>query len=190
MTGGGTTFRTGHGEGGDGAPPGAGERGGGGPRPGGDDRSADATRGSDGPDAGRDGPADGEGSVPTADAGKPGSLAKIRRLLTGVPAFGKLLYRLLGDDRVSLLDKVIFGAALVYLFVPVDLVPDWLPALGQLDDLLVVGVTLDRLLHRTDEAVLAEHWDGDGASLAALKSLLDRAVGVLPGWARGLLRAG
>lgn len=127
---------------------------------------------------------------PPAEAGKLGSLARVRRLLSGVPSFGKLLYRLLGDDRVSLLDRVIFGAALVYLFVPMDLVPDWIPALGQLDDLLIVGITLDRLLHRTDEAVLAEHWEGDEASLAALKGLLDRAVGVLPGWVRGLLRAG
>ncbi|MFW6192982.1 MAG: YkvA family protein [Gemmatimonadota bacterium] len=127
---------------------------------------------------------------PPARAGELGSLAKAGRLLAGVPAFGKLLYRLLGDDRVSLLDRVIFGAALVYLFVPMDLVPDWIPALGQLDDLVVVGITLDRLLHRTDEAVLAEHWDGDGASLEALRDLLDRAMSVLPGWARGLLRAG
>jgi uncharacterized membrane protein YkvA (DUF1232 family) len=178
VTVGGRTFRTGHGEAG-GAPP-----------PGGGDRSADAPAGSDDPDAGRHGRADAGGSGPPADAGELGSLAKVRRLLTGVPAFGKLLYRLLGDDRVSLLDRVIFGAALVYLFVPMDLVPDVLPALGQLDDLLIVGITLDRLLHRTDEAVLAEHWDGDAASLAALKGLLDRAVGVLPGWVRGLLRAG
>lgn len=133
---------------------------------------------------------DGGSSGPPAVEGKPGSLAKVRRLLAGVPSFGKLLYRLLGDDRVSLLDRVIFGGGLVYLFVPMDLVPDWLPALGQLDDLVIVGLTLDRLLHRTDEAVVAEHWEGDEASLAALRGLLERAVGVLPGWVRGLLRAG
>lgn len=179
MTGGGSSFRTGHGEAGGTA---ATEAGGSGEDPGDGARGPDASPGPD------DAAADDAG--PPVGGGKLGSLAKARRLLAGVPAFGKLLYRLLGDDRVSLVDKVIFGAALVYLFVPMDLVPDWLPALGQLDDLLIVGVTLDRLLHRTDEAVLSEHWDGDDASLSALKGLLDRAVGVLPGWVRGLLRAG
>lgn len=189
MTGGGSAFRTGHGGAGDTPSPRGAER------AGRDDASAegtDAARGSEGEgaDASRPDAADAGPAAPRADAGEPGPLARVGRLLAGVPAFGKLLYRLLGDDRVSLLDKVIFGAALVYLFVPMDLVPDWLPALGQLDDLLIVGITLDRLVHRTDEAVLAEHWDGDEASLAALKGLLDRAVGMLPGWARGLLRAG
>lgn len=118
------------------------------------------------------------------------TLTNLRRILGGVPAFGKLLYRLLGDSRVSLLDKAIFGGALVYLFVPMDLIPDWVPGLGQMDDLLVVVFTLDRLIHRTDEAVLADNWDGDAGSLSALLGLLDRATGVLPGWARALLRAG
>lgn len=152
-------------------------------------QAADGPRGEDaepdGADASRrdDAAAEDEGRIRL-------SLRKVRRILGGLPRFGKLLYRLLNDARVSLLDKVIFGAALVYLFVPVDLVPDWLPGLGQMDDLLVVLFTLDRLLHRTDEAVLAEHWEGDAASLAALVDLLERTAGVLPGWARTLLRAG
>lgn len=147
------------------------------------DRDGPAVGGAD------EGPAGGDGPV-ARDGGRRFTLARIRRLLGGIPAFGRLLYRLLGDSRVSLLDRAIFGAALVYLFVPLDLVPDWVPAFGQVDDLLVVVFTLDRLLYRTDEAVLAEHWDGDPASLSALRGLLERAAAMLPGWARRLLRAG
>lgn len=160
-----------------------------------DDRGGEAGVGADRPGAGAAGDTDEDalslGEIDPRGEGKLRlTLGRVRRLLAGVPAFGKLLFRLLGDPRVSLLDRAIFGAALVYLFVPMDLVPDWVPALGQMDDLLIVLLTLDRLLHRTDEAVLADHWDGEAASLRALVDLLDRATDVLPGWARALLRAG
>lgn len=132
--------------------------------------------------------ADRESLPEPADDATP--LTRLRRILAGIPRFGKLLYRLLGDPRVSLFDRALFGATLVYLFVPFDLVPDWLPAFGQLDDLVLVLFTLDRLLYRTDPGVLRDHWDGDPETLAALRRLLDGAADVLPGWARGLLRAG
>lgn len=118
------------------------------------------------------------------------TLGRLIRAVKGIPAFGKLLFRLLGDRRVSLLDRALFGATLVYLFVPVDLVPDWIAGLGQLDDLLLVLFTLDRLLYRTHPDILLEHWDGDPEILLTLQDLLDRSADRLPGWARKLLRAG
>lgn len=124
------------------------------------------------------------------DGGERLTVGRLARAVRGIPAFGKLLFRLLGDGRVSLLDRALFGATLVYLFVPVDLVPDWIVGLGQLDDLLLVLFTLDRLLYRTDPDVLLEHWDGDPETLLTLQDLLDRSAGRLPGWARKLLRAG
>lgn len=132
--------------------------------------------------------ADGEG-LPEVE-GRWSGFTRLLRVAARLPSLGKLLFRLLGDRRVSLLDRVIFGATLVYLFVPLDLVPDWIPGLGQLDDLLLVLVGLDRLLYRTDATILLEHWDGDPEVLLDLRGLLDRSVDALPGWAKGLLRAG
>lgn len=130
-----------------------------------------------------------DADLPEPEERRPG-LARLVSLVTSLPSFGKLLYRLLGDRRVSLVDRALFGATLVYLVVPVDLVPDWIPGLGQLDDLLLVLVALDRLLYRTDPAVLLEHWDGDPEVLLDLRGALDRSVDALPGWVKGLLRAG
>jgi uncharacterized membrane protein YkvA (DUF1232 family) len=126
---------------------------------------------------------------PAPDGGKL-TLGRLARAVKGIPAFGKLLFRLLGDGRVSLLDRALFGATLVYLFTPVDLVPDWIVGFGQLDDLLLVLFTVDRLLYRTDPDLLLEHWEGDPATLLTLRDLLDRSAERLPGWARKLLRAG
>ncbi len=130
-----------------------------------------------------------DAELPEPEDRRPG-LGRLVSLVTSIPAFGKLLYRLLGDRRVSTLDRALFGATLVYLFVPLDLVPDWIPGLGQLDDLLLVLVSLDRLLYRTDAGVLLEHWEGDPEVLLDLRGALDRSVEALPGWMKGLLRAG
>ncbi len=127
---------------------------------------------------------------PTGPEERRSGLGRLMALVRGLPSFGKLLFRMLGDRRVSLLDRAVFGGTLVYLFVPVDLVPDWIPGLGQLDDLLLVLVALDRLLYRTDAAILLEHWDGDPELLLDVRDALDRSVEALPGWMRGLLRAG
>lgn len=132
-------------------------------------------------------PADAE--LPEPEERRPGPW-RLLSLVTSIPAFGKLLYRLLGDRRVSMLDRALFGATLVYLVSPVDLVPDWIPGFGQLDDLLLVLVSLDRLLYRTDAGVLLEHWEGDPEVLLDLRGALDRSVEALPGWIKGLLRAG
>lgn len=118
------------------------------------------------------------------------TLGAVKEFVLGVPRFMRLLSGLMRDSRVSALDRALFGATFVYLFTPVDVIPDWLPVVGQLDDLILVLVTLDRLLYRTDEAILLEHWEGDPGPLLVLRDLLDRAVDVLPAWARGLIRAG
>ncbi|MDP2528693.1 MAG: DUF1232 domain-containing protein [Candidatus Palauibacterales bacterium] len=120
----------------------------------------------------------------------PAALGRVRDLLRGIPGFVRLLWRLMRDRRVSRLDRVLFGLTVGYLLVPFDFVPDWIPVVGEMDDLLLVLFALDRLLYRTDEAVLLDHWDGDPATLLALRDLLEDGARSLPGWARGLLRAG
>jgi len=120
----------------------------------------------------------------------PALLGRVPRALRGVPGFVRLLWRLMRDRRVSALDRTLFGLAIAYLLVPFDLVPDWIPVLGEMDDLLLVLLALDRLLYRTDGELLLEHWDGDPAALGALRELVDGGTEVLPRWARGLLRAG
>lgn len=135
----------------------------------------------------------GDGDDPSGEGRKKDvdfSPAALVKLLRGIPAFARLLFRLLGDPRVSVFDRALFGGALVYLFTPIDVIPDWFVGVGQLDDLLLVLVTLDRLLIGTREEILSEHWDGDDASLWLLRDLLDSGAQRLPGWARRLVRSG
>lgn len=92
-----------------------------------------------------------------------------RRTIIGtirlIPSYVKLLFRLLGDRRVSALDKFFVGAAIAYVVMPIDFIPDFIPFLGQVDDIFLLMLALQRLISHAGMAVLAEHWDGDLAEL-------------------------
>ncbi|MDQ3388634.1 MAG: DUF1232 domain-containing protein [Gemmatimonadota bacterium] len=110
-----------------------------------------------------------------------------RGLVRDMPNFARLLYRLVRDPRVSKLDKLLLGATLAYMVSPVDILPDSIPLIGQIDDIYLLALSLDRLLNNAGSDVLLDHWEGEMSSLEALMSLLDRAGSFLPEPIRMLL---
>lgn len=84
-----------------------------------------------------------------------------------------LLGRLLRDHRVPRRRKLLVVALLGYLAMPFDLIPDFIPVAGQLDDVIVVILVLRTFFRRSNQELLAEHWPGPPASLSVLR----RAVG-------------
>lgn len=100
--------------------------------------------------------------------------------LSYLPKFLRLIVNLLRDPRVSSTDKAILGATIAYLINPVDLVPDWIPFLGLVDDIYLIGLALLRLLLRTDVEVLKQYWDGPGELIPVLKQTTEWAVSFLP----------
>jgi hypothetical protein len=82
------------------------------------------------------------------------------RVVAGfVPDCIVLLKRLLMDPRVPRRHKLLVGALIGYLALPFDLVPDFIPVAGHLDDAVVAAVAL---------RVLREHWPGPESSLAVV----------------------
>jgi uncharacterized membrane protein YkvA (DUF1232 family) len=86
-------------------------------------------------------------------------------LATFIPDCVVLLARLLRDDRVPRRRKLLLVAAVGYLALPFDLVPDFIPVAGQLDDVLVVAFALRRFLRSGGEPLVREHWPGPEESL-------------------------
>ena len=82
-----------------------------------------------------------------------------------------LLKDLAIDPRVSRADKIAAGLAAAYLVSPVDVVPDWLPVLGQADDAAVIVVALRRLLTGAGYDVIYELWRGSDEGLALVLTL-------------------
>ena len=99
----------------------------------------------------------------------PGDASGLRDLLLLLPDLSVLLFRLMRDDRVPRSSKLIalFGAA--YLISPIDLMPALLLGpIGLVDDLVVVGTVLSRMLNRVHPDVVRSHWAGHGDALEAI----------------------
>lgn len=100
-----------------------------------------------------------------------------------LPLYVRLLGGLLVDRRVSLLDKALVAGAIAYIISPLDLIPDFIPFLGEVDDVFFLMTALERLVANAGEDVIYDHWRGAPDDLASLdfKSVLGAATMFLPG---------
>jgi uncharacterized membrane protein YkvA (DUF1232 family) len=94
------------------------------------------------------------------------------RALAGfIPDCSVLFKRLLADGRVSGWRKALVVALIAYLALPFDLIPDFIPVAGVLDDAILVALVLRVVLHGAGPDVLREHWPGPEPSLRLLLRL-------------------
>jgi uncharacterized membrane protein YkvA (DUF1232 family) len=105
---------------------------------------------------------------------------RMKGFLMFLPNMLKLLGNLLKDSRVPLAEKALFAAAIIYVVVPLDFIPDVFPFIGQVDDVYLVALTLLRLINRTDERVVRENWSGGGDVIGLANSIADLAPMLLP----------
>jgi uncharacterized membrane protein YkvA (DUF1232 family) len=103
-----------------------------------------------------------------------GRRTQARELATLIPNLLVLFKGLLRDPRVSRGSKAWLWFAVVWLVSPIDLIPEFIPVLGPLDDAVVAALVLRHVLRRTDRAVLSEHWRGDPATLDVITRLGSR----------------
>ncbi len=97
-----------------------------------------------------------------------GRRTQARELATLIPNLLVLFKGLLRDPRVSRGSKAWLWFAVLWLVSPIDLIPEFIPVLGPLDDAVVAALVLRHVLRRTDRDVLAEHWRGEPATLDAI----------------------
>lgn len=119
-------------------------------------------------------------AVSPSVAAPPARAAWKNELAQVVPNLAKLVARTARDPRVPAKSKAVTVAALVLAVSPVDLIPDFIPVLGKVDDVLLVAFALNRLVEQAGIAVVREHWDGDPRILSALLEGLDLVAGMVP----------
>jgi uncharacterized membrane protein YkvA (DUF1232 family) len=97
--------------------------------------------------------------------------ASLRDLLRLVPDVVRLLKRLGTDPALSFRVRLWLLLPLVYLASPIDLIPDFIPVLGYLDDALVVALALRFATRHAGVAAVNRHWPGTPEGLAAVLRL-------------------
>src|SRR4030095_2157811 len=97
--------------------------------------------------------------------------SRLKNLLLFIPNMVLLCGRLMTDARVPTTEKALVAGAIVYAIIPLDLIPDMIPFVGQIDDSYLIAVTLLRLVDRTDARVVREHWMGGGDVVQLIESV-------------------
>jgi uncharacterized membrane protein YkvA (DUF1232 family) len=99
-----------------------------------------------------------------------------------LPSYLRLLGGLLTDRRVNAIDKLLVAGAIAYIVMPLDLIPDFIPFLGEVDDVFLLVIALQRLVANAGRPVLLAHWTGRLADLEDLnlKEALAAAAFFLP----------
>jgi uncharacterized membrane protein YkvA (DUF1232 family) len=100
-----------------------------------------------------------------------GRKAIARELVTLVPNLIRLFRGLIRDDRVPRSSKALLVLAALWLASPIDLLPEFLPGIGALDDAVIAGLVLRHLVKRAGPEVVRSHWQGDARSLGLLLRL-------------------
>ena len=97
-----------------------------------------------------------------------GRRSRAREIATLIPNLLVLYRGLLRDPRVPRSAKLWLGLAVAWIASPIDLIPEFIPIAGPLDDAIVTALVLRHLLRRTDRDLLFEHWRGDPDTLEAI----------------------
>src|SRR5207249_10118919 len=89
----------------------------------------------------------------------------MRALLRALPDIARTVARLAADPILPTAAKVALAAAVVYLVSPVDLIPDFIPVLGALEDVLVAAFVVDCLLNLFYRGLLLKYLPGSPYAL-------------------------
>jgi uncharacterized membrane protein YkvA (DUF1232 family) len=74
--------------------------------------------------------------------------------------------------------KIALGAAVLYLVSPIDLIPDFIPGLGFIDDVFVAAILVDGMLNFVNRGLVLKYWPGSAESLERIA----RSAQVLAAW--------
>ncbi|MEO8619867.1 MAG: DUF1232 domain-containing protein [bacterium] len=107
-----------------------------------------------------------------------------------LPAYMRLLGGLLMDRRVATVDKLLVAGAMAYIAMPIDMIPDFIPFIGEVDDVFILVMALQRLISNAGRTVVVAHWTGAMEDLADLhlRDALSAAAFFLPRAIRKRLR--
>ena len=114
---------------------------------------------------------------------------RMKNLLLFIPNMILLCARLMTDSRVPATEKALVGGAVIYAIIPLDLIPDMIPFVGQIDDAYLIAATLLRLVDRTDARVVREHWKGGGDVVELIEAMAQMTAKLLPKRIRRVLTA-
>lgn len=106
----------------------------------------------------------------------PNNAKKYSDYIFVLPDIAALIYRLLKDKRVRMKTKLVISAAVAYIAVPCDIIPDKVPFIGKIDDIAIGVFALNVIMTDVPLNVVLENWQGKNDILIVLKNVIDYAT--------------
>ena len=91
-----------------------------------------------------------------------------KELVVLLPNLVRLFRGLIGDPRVPRGSKALLLVGAVWLVSPIDLIPEFLPVIGGIDDAIVAALILRHVVRRAGDEVVREHWKGDPKTIGLI----------------------
>lgn len=104
----------------------------------------------------------------------------VKELLMLVPNVAILVGKLAMDKRIPTETKLTLGAAALYLVSPIDGIPDFIPILGHLDDVIMILLIVDGVVNHVDRDIVREHWRGAPGTLDRVGSIAKMLTSFIP----------
>ncbi|MCB5262036.1 MAG: DUF1232 domain-containing protein [Candidatus Cloacimonetes bacterium] len=96
---------------------------------------------------------------------------KVAEYLFLLPDFFILVCRLAVDKRVPAKQKLMVTGIIAYFIMPFDIIPDFIPVIGYVDDLVLAVLGLNLILNEVDAKILRDNWSGEGDVLGQLQKV-------------------
>lgn len=84
------------------------------------------------------------------------------------------------DKRIPIQNRVVLGGLLVYLMTPIDIIPDFIPILGWLDDAFVTLIIMDYIFNSADSKLILQHYPWNKQHFQKMKIYVDRLSWMVP----------
>ena len=106
----------------------------------------------------------------------PENIKNYKDYLFILPDIASLIYRLLKDKRVPIKTKIVMSAAIAYITIPTDLIPDNIPFIGSIDDIGVAFFALNKVMKDVPLNIIIENWEGKNDILLVMKKGLEYLI--------------
>ncbi|MCW2749504.1 MAG: hypothetical protein JWR83_614 [Aeromicrobium sp.] len=98
--------------------------------------------------------------------------SRLRDTLRLIPDIVRLLRRLASDPTLPRGVRIKLGFLLVYLVLPIDLIPDFIPVIGYADDAIIIAIAIRAVARAAGTSAIDKHWPGTPEGLTAVKQLV------------------
>jgi uncharacterized membrane protein YkvA (DUF1232 family) len=94
---------------------------------------------------------------------------------------------LIADERIPLRNRVVLSGLLMYLLTPIDIIPEFIPILGWLDDAFVTLLILDYVFNSTDTDLIMDHYPWNKQGFRKMKMYVERLSWLVPARVKNIL---